>query len=102
MQSVPDLYLLADDFGELVGVHRVDLIHVELQHELAAPVAAAVAVHGEAHRVEDVLHLLHPRLLEDGPDGNLDPAGGGAQDRRCEEYEDDHILCFSSLFLVHC
>ena len=90
-KKVPLSYLFTDHFGQLVRVHRVDLVHVELETELPTPVAAAVTVDGEAHGVENVLHLFHPRLLEDRPDGYLDPAGGGAQDRRGKEHQNDHV-----------
>ena len=88
---IPIIYLFANHFGEFVRVHRVDFVHVELEHEVPAPVAAADAVHGEAHGVEHVVHLLHPGLLEYRPYRDLNPATGrGGQHRRGKEYEFNH------------
>ena len=50
-----DIYLFADNFGQFVRVHRVNLVNVELEHEVPAPVAAAVAVHGVGHGIEHIL-----------------------------------------------
>ena len=58
-------YLFADDFCQLVWIYGVDLVHEELEHEVPAPVAAAVTVDGKTHGIEDIVHLLHPSLLED-------------------------------------
>ena len=93
-------YLLADNFSQLVRIHCVNVIHVELQDKVSTPVTASVAVHGKPHGIQDVVHLLHSRLLEDCPNRNRDPASGSTEDHRGEEYQKDHYYYVSLFSLV--
>ena len=88
-------YLLADNFGQLVRIHRVYIVHIELEHNISTPVAGGVTVHGEAHRIQDIAHLLHCRLLENCPNWDGNSAGCCTQDRRGEKYEDNHSVSFT-------
>ena len=72
-------YLLANNFGELVGVDSVDVIHVELEHVLLAPVAQLVLLHRKAHRTDRLLQVF-VLVVEQGANGDSEPAAGSGQD----------------------
>ena len=48
-------YLFANNFGQLVSVDSVNVVHVELEHVLLAPVAQLVLLHRKAHRTDRLL-----------------------------------------------
>ena len=72
-------YLLANNFGELVGIDSVDVIHVELEHVLLAPVAQLVLLHRKAHRTDRLLQVF-VLVVEQGANGDSEPAAGSGQD----------------------
>ena len=72
-------YLFANYFGQLVSVDSVNVVDIELEHVLLAPVAQLVLLHRKAHRTDRLLQVL-VLVVEQGANGDGEPAAGGGQD----------------------
>ena len=70
--------LFADYFGQLVRIHGVNIVHIELEHMLLTSVAQLVFLHGKAHSTDRLLQVL-VLVVEQGADGNGEPAAGGGK-----------------------
>ena len=75
--SWPDLF--ANNFGELVGVHGVNVVHIELEHVLLTPVGHLMLLHRKAHCIDRLFKVL-VLVVKQGANGDSEPAAGSCQD----------------------